>query len=222
VPNENLKRRVPPIPQPQLGGGRSRFDIFLENFVSDIKEDPLGNAELLSSPIPVVGDVLGTAAGVQRFAKDPSVEEALFTALGIAPFVSGAMIKDLVGPRLKQLVKELNASGDEARTILGQDTKLATALTGVDDAQSLRRAADNPATPELTRARIKRKLKEIELEDPFTGELTNAGDLTSQELLDLRTQLRGKDRALQMKRKIVEKEFERLQELGQNLQGKQN
>jgi len=214
--------RIPPIPEPRPGA--SRLDLMLENLGTAAREDPLGLGEAATAGIPIVGDVIGTAAGVERFSKDPSVEEAIFTALGIAPFVSGAVIKDLVGPRLKKLIEEFNQKDAEIVQASGQQVRLDSAINQVDDAQTLFRSQKIPADvdiDEVTRMGLKKRLQKkidaISIEDPFTGELTTARDLGEEGLLGLRAELRGKSRALEMRRGILEKEFERLGEVQASL-----
>ena len=53
---------------------------------------PLEKAALVSSPIPVVGDIIGGAADVSAFIKDPSLINAGLFAAGLLPFVPSGSV----------------------------------------------------------------------------------------------------------------------------------
>lgn len=195
----------------------------LQRILETIADDPLEAAELMTTPIPVLGDVVGGAAGARRFSEDPSARSAAIESLGLLPFVSGGVIRSFLPKRADQLTKELEEVDKLSLKASAQQQKLDAAINDLDDAQTLQRALRgiDPSINEITRGRLKKKLTQklrtIKIEDPFTGDTFLPGNMSEQEMLDLRSKFRTKGRAIEMRRGILEGEFSRLDEVTKQL-----
>lgn len=78
----------------------------IRDFYSGMAADPLGNAALVTAPVPVVGDITGLAADAQMYATDPESRtwgNYGLSALGALPFVpSMAAISRAAGVPVEQ------------------------------------------------------------------------------------------------------------------------
>lgn len=106
------------------------------------RENPLDAAALATSPLPVVGDVVGFAADAKALYDEPSWGNAGWLAAGLLPFVPAGTVKRVVGEG-KKMYRGLGGAYDASKA---GNYQMFT--SSVDDAAEYARYGKDPTVVE--------------------------------------------------------------------------
>ncbi len=202
---------APPVPglQGKLPG---RFQLIMqalqEGGKREFQKDPLGFTELATSPIPVLGDIAGLAAGTERFIEEPSVEEAILTALGLAPFVTAGSVKSILPKVTKEFSNKVEILEDQWRKLVAKMLTNKAAMKRIAEIRGDVQTFTSPVLSGTEKAGLVRSFSKSRIWDPDTGELVKFKDTEQlNKFWDTRV-----DRAMSLDKKIsaIDNEFEKI------------